>query len=48
MAGKKSRNFNQNKAYQAQEKRRVRTLQILFVAFSVILILSMLLSMASK
>ena len=48
MAGKKSKNINQNKAYEAREKRRVRTLQILFVAFSVILIVSMLLSMASK
>jgi len=48
MAGKKSKNTNQNKAYEAREKRRVRTLQILFVAFSLILILSMLLSIATK
>jgi hypothetical protein len=49
MANKKSKNKGQNNTYEGnQEKKRVRTLQILFVAFSAILILSMLLSLAAK
>jgi len=48
MASKKTKNKKQTKTFESQEKKRVRTLQIVFVAFSVILILSMMLSMASK
>lgn len=41
MAGKKSGN---NKSYDLQAKRRMRIMQIIFVVFSVMLILSMVLS----
>jgi len=48
MASKKSKNKKPIKTVESQDKRRVRTLQIVFMAFSVILILSMMLSLASK
>jgi hypothetical protein len=48
MANKKSKNKRLEKKNDSQDKKRVRTLQIVFVAFSAILILSMILSMASK
>ncbi len=48
MASKKSKNKKQIKTVESPDKRRVRTLQIVFMAFSVILILSMMLSLAAK
>jgi len=48
MAGKKPKNKRIERTHDAQEKRRIRTMQIVFVAFSIILILSMMLSLASK
>ena len=48
MASKKSKNKKQIKTVESPDKRRVRTLQIVFMAFSVILILSMKLSLAAK
>jgi hypothetical protein len=48
MASKKSKNKKQMKTVESPDKKRVRTLQIVFIAFSAILILSMILSMASK
>jgi predicted nucleic acid-binding Zn ribbon protein len=48
MASKKSKNKKQIKTIEGPDKKRVRTLQIVFMAFSVILILSMMLSLAAK
>jgi predicted nucleic acid-binding Zn ribbon protein len=48
MANKKTKINNQAKASESREKRRIKTMQILFVVFSAILILSMVLSLASK
>jgi predicted nucleic acid-binding Zn ribbon protein len=48
MASKKSKNKKPAKTFESQEKKRMRTLQIVFMAFSVILILSMMLSLATK
>jgi hypothetical protein len=48
MAGKKPKNRPQSKQTDAWQARRTRTLQIVFVVFSIILILSMILSIASK
>jgi len=48
MANKKSKNKKQVKSIESPDKKRARTLQIVFMAFSVILILSMMLSLASK
>jgi len=48
MAGKKSRNNNQNKSYEAQRRKRMRTLQLFLAAFSILLILSMVLAAVSK
>ncbi len=49
MANKKSKNNKPVKSNENREAaRRTRTLQIIFVAFSIILILSMFLSLASK
>ncbi|HSJ89416.1 MAG TPA: hypothetical protein VK909_19550 [Anaerolineales bacterium] len=48
MANKKSKNKPSRQTENREAARRTRTLQIIFVAFSVILILSMILSIASK
>jgi len=50
MAGKKSKKKVQAKpnTNTSQDARRTRTLQIIFIVFSVILVLSMILSLASK
>jgi hypothetical protein len=48
MAGKKSKNKQTKQQTDAWQARRTRTLQIVFVVFSFILILSMILSIASK
>lgn len=48
MANKKSNIKKQVKPSDRYEKRRIRTLQIIFVVFSIILILSMVLSLASR
>ena len=48
MADKKSKASRQAGYIEANAKRRTRTLQFIFVAFSVILILSMVLSLVSK
>jgi predicted nucleic acid-binding Zn ribbon protein len=48
MASKKPKSKKQIKPVESQDKKRARTLQIIFMAFSVILILSMMLSLASK
>jgi len=45
MAGKKS---NNNKSADMQAKRRMRIMQIVFIVFSVMLILSMVLSAISN
>jgi hypothetical protein len=48
MAGKKSKNRQTKQQTDAWQARRTRTLQIVIVGFSIILILSMILSLASK
>jgi predicted nucleic acid-binding Zn ribbon protein len=48
MANKKSKNKPVKSSEAREAARRTRTLQIIFVAFSIILILSMVLSLASK
>jgi hypothetical protein len=48
MASKKSKKKVQPKPNTSQDARRTRTLQIVFIIFSVILVLSMILSIASK
>jgi len=48
MASKKTKTKKQTKTVESPDKKRVRTLQIVFMAFSVILILSMMLSLAAK
>ncbi len=48
MANKKSKNKPVKSNENREAARRTRTLQIIFVAFSLILILSMVLSLASK
>jgi hypothetical protein len=48
MANKKSKNKPSQSTQNREAARRTRTLQIIFVAFSVILILSMILSIVSK
>jgi predicted nucleic acid-binding Zn ribbon protein len=48
MASKKTKTKKQIKTVESPDKKRVRTLQIVFMAFSVILILSMMLSLAAK
>jgi hypothetical protein len=49
MASKKSKTKKQPiKPTENRDKKRMRTLQLVFIAFSVILILSMMLSLASK
>jgi hypothetical protein len=48
MANKKSKNKTTKSNENREAARRTRTLQVIFVAFSVILILSMVLSLASK
>jgi len=45
MADKKSKNKKQVGSSENQQKRRIKTLQILFAVFSIILILSMVLSL---
>ena len=45
MANKKSKNVKPMKASENQAKTRVRMLQIIFVVFSILLILSMVLSL---
>ena len=46
MADKYSKNKKQMKSDANRETRRIRMLQIVFIAFSIILILSMVLSLA--
>ena len=48
MANKKAKNKPSRQPENREAARRTRTLQIIFVAFSVILILSMILSIVSK
>ena len=48
MANKKSKNKPTRQQENREAARRTRTLQIIFVAFSIILILSMILSVVSK
>jgi hypothetical protein len=48
MANKKSKNKPVKSNENREAARRTRTLQIIFVVFSLILILSMVLSLASK
>jgi hypothetical protein len=48
MANKKSKNKPVKSNENREAARRTRTLQIIFVAFSIMLILSMVLSLASK
>ena len=48
MANKKSKTKPVKSNENREAARRTRTLQIIFVAFSIILILSMVLSLASK
>jgi hypothetical protein len=48
MANKKSKNRSTKSNENRDAVRRTRMIQIVFVAFSVILILSMVLSLASK
>ena len=45
MANKKSRNIKPTKPSDNQEKKRTRMLQVFFIIFSVLLILSMVLSL---
>ena len=45
MANKKSKNIKQAKPSENQEKKRTRMLQIFIVVFSILLILSMVLSL---
>jgi hypothetical protein len=45
MANKKSKNVKPVRSNENQAKRRVRMLQIFFVVFSILLILSMVLSL---
>lgn len=47
MATKKTQNTRQELASKNQEKRRIRMMQVLFVVFSILLILSMVLSLTS-
>jgi hypothetical protein len=48
MANKKSKNKPIRQQENREAARRTRTLQVIFVAFSIILILSMILSIVSK
>jgi hypothetical protein len=48
MATKKSKNQTNKQIENREAARRTRTLQIVVAAFSIILILSMILSLASK
>ncbi len=48
MANKKTNTKKQMTSSENRERRRVRTLQLIFIGFSVILILSMVLSLASR
>jgi hypothetical protein len=45
MANKKSKNVKPEKSYENQKKTRARILQIFIIVFSILLILSMVLSL---
>jgi hypothetical protein len=48
MPAKKSKNKSQEKTNDRSDKKRIQTLQVVFAMFSIILILSMLLSLTIK
>jgi hypothetical protein len=48
MANRKSKNIKQDKSSEIQAKRRMRMLQIFIAVFSILLILSLLLSSMSS
>ena len=48
MASKKAKNSRQNRSDELQAKRRTRMLQIVFAAFCIMIVLSMVLSAVSK
>ena len=48
MASKKPKSSRQNRTEELQAKRRTRMLQIIFAAFCIMIVLSMVLSAVSK